>query len=155
PDSPSQRVGAPPLTVFEQVQHSIPMLSLDNVFDADGFHAFDKRIKERLGLALDRDIDYACEPKLDGLAVSLRYEEGILVQAATRGDGQTGENITLNVKTIQSVPLNLKGDDYPKILEVRGEVLMGKAGFERLNQKALENNDKVFANPRNAAAGSL
>ncbi|WP_255487118.1 NAD-dependent DNA ligase LigA [Oceanospirillum sediminis] len=152
-DSPSQRVGALPLSEFSQVQHVIPMLSLDNAFGDDEFSAFDRRLKDRL--KSDEDIEFACEPKLDGIALSLRYEEGLLVQAATRGDGQTGEDITQNVKTIGSVPLKLLGENLPPVLEVRGEVYMPKTGFERLNRLAAEAGEKVFVNPRNAAAGSL
>lgn len=154
-DSPSQRVGGKALAAFSQIQHKIPMLSLDNVFDVEGFKAFDKRIKERINLKENENIIYACEPKLDGLAVSLRYEAGVLVSAATRGDGQIGEDITLNARTISSIPLKLQGDKFPSVLEVRGEVLMSKAGFEKLNDNARKNDEKVFANPRNAAAGSL
>ncbi|MAZ77646.1 MAG: DNA ligase (NAD(+)) LigA [Legionellaceae bacterium] len=150
-DSPTQRVGAEPLTVFEQVKHRVPMLSLDNAFSDAELIAFNRRITDRLKQA---HIEYACEPKLDGLAVSLRYEKGVLVQAATRGDGQTGENITQNIKTIQSIPLRLKGE-APDVLEVRGEVFMPKAGFEKLNASQKEKGEKLFANPRNAAAGSL
>lgn len=153
PDSPTQRVGAKPLDAFRQVQHRIPMLSLDNVFNEEELIAFDQRIRDRLNQ--EEDIEYVCEPKLDGLAVSLLYENGVLVQAATRGDGQTGEDITQNIRTIESIPLRLRGSDYPPILEVRGEVFMPKAGFKRLNEKAAERGEKVFANPRNAAAGSL
>lgn len=153
PDSPTQRVGDKPLDAFQQVQHRIPMLSLDNVFSEEELIAFDRRLRERLNQ--EEDIDYVCEPKLDGLAVSLLYEGGVLVQAATRGDGQTGEDITQNIRTIDSIPLRLRGADYPQTLEVRGEVFMPKAGFEAINKKALENGEKIFANPRNAAAGSL
>lgn len=152
-DSPTQRVGDKPLAAFQQVQHRIPMLSLDNVFNEEELFAFDRRLRDRLHQ--EEDIDYVCEPKLDGLAVSLLYENGVLVQAATRGDGQTGEDITQNIRTIDSIPLRLRGDNYPQILEVRGEVFMPKAGFDALNKKALENGEKTFANPRNAAAGSL
>ncbi|MAD46629.1 MAG: DNA ligase (NAD(+)) LigA [Oceanospirillaceae bacterium] len=152
-DSPTQRVGAQPLTEFEEVQHDIPMLSLDNAMNADEFAAFYQRVQDRL--KSHDDIALACEPKLDGLAVSLLYEEGALVRAATRGDGQTGENITQNVRTIKNVPLKLYGDNYPSRIEIRGEVYMPKAGFEAYNDKARENDEKVFANPRNAAAGSL
>lgn len=152
-DSPTQRVGAQPLAAFEQVQHRIPMLSLDNVFNEEELIAFDRRIRERLNE--DDEIEYVCEPKLDGLAVSLLYEQGVLVQAATRGDGQTGENITQNIRTIDSIPLKLRGSGYPQVLEVRGEVFMPKLGFTRLNQLAIERGEKTFANPRNAAAGSL
>lgn len=154
-DSPSQRVGGEALAAFAQIQHKVPMLSLDNVFDAEGFKAFDKRIKDRINLKEKETISYACEPKLDGLAISLRYEQGILISAATRGDGQIGEDITLNARTIATIPLKLRGDNFPAVLEVRGEVLMSKTGFEKLNANARLNNEKVFANPRNAAAGSL
>ncbi len=153
--SPTQRVGGEALKTFQQIEHRVAMLSLDNVFDETGFAAFDKRIKERLKLPETADITYACEPKLDGLAVSLCYEQGVLVSAATRGDGQTGEDITQNARTIKSIPLTLRGSDFPKILEVRGEVLMSKQGFQKLNQQARQNSEKEFANPRNAAAGSL
>ncbi len=151
-DSPSQKVGGEALKSFSQVQHEVPMLSLDNVFSEQEWHAFVKRIKERLGHA---NFTFCAEPKLDGLAVSLRYEKGILVQAATRGDGNVGENITENIRTIKSIPLKLLSDNYPDILEVRGEVFMPKASFERLNAQALKKGEKQFANPRNAAAGSL
>lgn len=153
PDSPTQRVGAPPLKAFAEVQHQVPMLSLDNVFSAEEFLAFDRRIHERLDLA--REIEYACEPKLDGLAVSLVYEKGQLTLASTRGDGFTGENVTLNVRTIASAPLSLRGSDYPSLLEVRGEIYISKKGFSLLNAKAQERGEKTFVNPRNAAAGSL
>lgn len=152
-DSPTQRVGAPPLELFAEVTHRVPMLSLDNVFNDEELMAFDKRIRERLDT--DAEIEYVCEPKLDGLAVSLVYEDGHLVQAATRGDGQTGEDITQNVRTIHSVPLKLRGAGYPATLEVRGEVFMPLAGFNKLNEIAAKAGEKVFANPRNAAAGSL
>lgn len=151
-DSPTQRVGATPLSAFEQVTHQVPMLSLANVFSEEELAAFDKRLHDRLNL--DEAIEYVAEPKLDGLAVSLLYLQGKLVQAATRGDGVTGENITQNVRTIRSIPLKLLGD-YPDILEVRGEVIMPKAGFEALNEKARASGEKTFVNPRNAAAGSL
>lgn len=153
PDSPSQRVGGTPLASFSQVQHEVPMLSLDNAFDDAQLKAFDKRLQERL--ASSQTISYSCEPKLDGIAVSLLYENGLLVRGATRGDGQTGEDITQNVRTIGSVPLRLQGDDWPRRIEVRGEIYMPKAGFEALNEKARNNDEKTFVNPRNAAAGSL
>ena len=153
PDSPTQRVGAAPLTAFEQVRHEIPMLSLDNVFDEAGYLAFNKRVQDRLKSS--DDITFCCELKLDGLAVSLLYEDGLLVRAATRGDGTTGENITTNVRTIRAIPLRLKGDNIPARLEVRGEVFMNQAGFEKLNAEARRTGGKIFANPRNAAAGSL
>lgn len=152
-DSPSQKVGGQALKSFSQVTHQVPMLSLDNVFSGDEWQAFAKRVKDRL---LSKEtIKYCAEPKLDGLAVSLRYENGVLVQAATRGDGAVGENITVNVRTIKSIPLKLTGDNYPDILEVRGEVFMPKASFNALNASALKKGEKIFANPRNAAAGSL
>jgi len=153
PDSPTQKVGAAPLASFDQVSHEMPMLSLDNAMNEEELVDFNRRIQDRL--KGEAQFEFACEPKLDGLAVSILYEDGILVQAATRGDGSTGENITLNVKTIKNVPLKLFGNDYPQRLEVRGEIYMPKAGFEKLNQTARENDEKVFANPRNAAAGSL
>lgn len=153
PDSPSQRVGAKPLAAFEQIEHQMPMLSLDNVFDEDELFAFNQRIQDRLQTT--EDITYTAEPKLDGLAISIRYENGELIYAATRGDGNTGENVTQNVRTIHAVPLRLLGSDYPKVIEVRGEVFMPKQGFEKLNQRARENGDKEFVNTRNAAAGSL
>ncbi len=152
-DSPTQRVGAAPLTAFETVAHQIPMLSLDNVFDSASFLAFEQRVRERL--SVDTAIEYCAELKLDGLAVSLLYVDGELVQAATRGDGQSGENITQNIRTIPSIPLRLRGDAIPDRLEVRGEVFMRQHDFERLNQTAREKGGKLFANPRNAAAGSL
>ena len=152
-DSPSQRVGGAPLSAFESVAHEIPMLSLDNAFDDSELNSFHKRMSDRLPLA---QFDaFCCEPKLDGLAVSLLYENGVLVQAATRGDGATGENITENVRTIKAIPLKLYGDGWPARIEVRGEVFMPKAGFEKLNEQALKKGEKVFVNPRNAAAGSL
>ena len=152
-DSPSQKVGGAALKSFSQVTHQLPMLSLDNVFSPDEWQAFVKRIKDRL--KSEHDFAICAEPKLDGLAVSLRYENGVFVQAATRGDGSVGENITENVRTIKSIPLRLQGDDYPDILEVRGEVFMPKSSFESLNQQAIKKGEKGFANPRNAAAGSL
>ncbi len=152
-DSPTQRVGAAPLSAFEQVRHEIPMLSLDNVFDDASYLAFNKRVQDRLKST--DDITFCCELKLDGLAVSLLYEQGVLVRAATRGDGTTGEDITANVRTIHAIPLRLQGDAIPARLEVRGEVFMTQDGFEKLNQEARRSGNKVFANPRNAAAGSL
>ena len=152
-DSPSQRVGGAPLDGFEPVTHEIPMLSLDNAFDDSELESFQKRMQDRL---VGEKINvFCCEPKLDGLAVSLLYENGVLVQAATRGDGTTGENITENVRTISSIPLKLQGEGWPTRIEVRGEVFMPKKGFEKLNQLATKKGEKVFVNPRNAAAGSL
>ncbi len=152
-DSPSQKVGGQALKSFSQVTHQVPMLSLDNVFSADEWQAFTKRVQDRL--VSEKNIKFCAEPKLDGLAVSLRYENGLLVQAATRGDGAVGENITENVRTIKSIPLKLLGENYPDVLEVRGEVFMPKASFDDLNKAALKKGEKAFANPRNAAAGSL
>lgn len=152
-DSPSQRVGGKPLDVFETVNHEVPMLSLDNAFSEDDMRAFEKRLKDRLKREVT--IHYSCEPKLDGLAISLLYENGKLVRGATRGDGSSGENITQNVRTIDNIPLRLRGDDYPERLEVRGEVFMPMAGFADLNESQRAAGKKVFVNPRNAAAGSL
>lgn len=153
-DSPTQRVGAKPLSGFSQIRHEIPMLSLDNAFSDEEFNAFVKRIEDRL-IVLPKPLTFCCEPKLDGLAVSILYVNGILTQAATRGDGTTGEDITANIRTIRNIPLQLLTDNPPARLEVRGEVFMPHAGFERLNKYALEHGEKTFANPRNAAAGSL
>lgn len=152
-DSPSQKVGGAVLSKFETIEHEMPMLSLDNGFAADDLIAFEQRIQDRLNVG--EAIEFACEPKLDGLAVSILYEDGILTRAATRGDGQTGENITVNVKTIANVPLRLKDDNLPRRIEVRGEVFMPKLGFEKLNQAQRDKGAKPFVNPRNAAAGSL
>lgn len=154
-DSPTQRVGDRPLSAFTQVTHEIPMLSLDNAFNEEDLRDFDRRLKDRLELAADAEVEYAGEPKLDGIAVSLLYRQGVLERGATRGDGSTGEDITQNVRTIGNVPLRLMGEGYPEVLEVRGEVYMPKAGFEQLNNKAFEQGHKPFVNPRNAAAGSL
>ncbi len=153
PDSPTQRVGGAVAAQFESVAHEIPMLSLDNAFDEDEMRAFNRRLHDLLGEA--EAMEFSAEPKLDGLAVSLLYENGLLVRAATRGDGNTGENITANVRTIKSVPLKLLGDDVPTRFEVRGEVYMTLQGFEALNQAQREKQAREFANPRNAAAGSL
>ncbi len=153
-DSPTQRVGAKPLSGFSQIRHEIPMLSLDNAFSDEEFNAFVKRIEDRL-IILPKPLTFCCEPKLDGLAVSILYVNGALTQAATRGDGTTGEDITANIRTIRNIPLQLLTDNPPARLEVRGEVFMPHAGFERLNEYALEHGEKTFANPRNAAAGSL
>ncbi|AUD78752.1 DNA ligase [Kangiella profundi] len=152
-DSPTQRVGAKPDNGFEEVIHELPMLSLDNAMSDEELISFDKRIKDRLKSSTE--IEYVCEPKLDGLAVSLLYENGQLVRGATRGDGTTGENITLNVRTIRAIPLKLRGEHIPERIEIRGEVFMPKSVFESLNDEAREQGGKTFANPRNAAAGSL
>lgn len=152
PESPSQRVGAAPISAFAAVRHEVPMLSLDNAFDDDDVQAFDRRIREKL----EREsIEYVAEPKLDGLAVSLLYEDGLLVRGATRGDGHAGEDVTHTVRTVRDIPLKLKGSGYPRRFEVRGEVFMPKEGFQAMNRRALEAGEKVFVNPRNAAAGSL
>ncbi len=158
PDSPTQRVGAAPLAEFGSLRHAVPMLSLGNGFEDEDVHAYDKRVSDTLRgaglLGPAEQAQYFCELKLDGLAISLRYENGELVQAATRGDGQTGEDVTANIRTIKAIPLKLKGQ-APAVLEVRGEVLMNRAEFERLNQKQAARGEKIFVNPRNAAAGSL
>ena len=152
-DSPTQRVGGAPLPAFGQVAHAVPMLSLNNAFSAEEATAFDRRCREGLGV---ETVDYACEPKFDGLAITLRYENGVFVQGATRGDGFTGEDVTQNLRTVRNIPLRLTGGGgIPALLEVRGEVLMLRADFERLNQRQREQGEKEFANPRNAAAGSL
>jgi DNA ligase (NAD+) len=152
-DSPTQRVGSEPASHFESVEHEVAMLSLDNAFDEEEMHAFDRRLRDKLDH--QAPLAYCAEPKLDGLAVSLLYVDGELRRAATRGDGRSGENITANARTIDSIPLRLIGDDLPARIEVRGEVYMELAGFAALNESQRENGGKVFANPRNAAAGSL
>jgi DNA ligase (NAD+) len=153
PDSPTQRVGSAPLSEFVTVVHEMPMLSLDNAFSDDDLLAFNKRLQDRLKST--EEIEFACEVKLDGIAVSLLYRDGVLERGATRGDGTNGEDITQNVRTIASIPLRLLGENYPSILEVRGEIYMPKAGFNAFNEKALAAGEKLFVNPRNAAAGSL
>ncbi len=154
-DSPTQRVGASPLTQFKQVRHEVPMLSLENAFDESDMGDFNRRAIDRLGFEHESDLHFACEPKLDGIAVSLLYRNGVLERGATRGDGTTGEDITHNVRTIASIPLRLLGQGYPQLLEVRGEIYMPRAGFEAYNARARVTGDKPFVNPRNAAAGSL
>ena len=156
-DSPTQRVGISPIGEFKEVSHLSPMLSLDNVFNDDELISFDQRLKDRLGPQAGRhkDIEYVAEPKLDGVAVNLRYESGSLVLASTRGDGNRGEDVTHNVRTISSIPLRLYGENLPSLIEVRGEVFMPKSGFLSYNQRALVRGEKLFMNPRNAAAGSL
>jgi len=151
-DSPTQRVGAEPLKAFGEITHAIPMLSLGNAMNEEELHDFDRKIKKLID---EDEIEYAAEPKLDGLAISVRYENGILVTAATRGDGKVGENITQNARTINTIPLKLIGKNFPAVLEVRGEVFMPLSGFHKLNEDVLKNGGKAFANPRNAAAGSL
>jgi DNA ligase (NAD+) len=152
PDSPTQRVGGSPVKAFNSITHRVAMLSLNNAFGDDELRSFDKRVREGLGL---NQVEYAVEPKFDGLAITLTYENGIFTQGATRGDGYTGEDVTHNLKTIRSIPQRLNIQNPPKLLEVRGEVLMFKADFDALNQQQEARGDKVFANPRNAAAGSL
>jgi DNA ligase (NAD+) len=151
-DSPTFRVGAAPIPEFKQVTHAIPMLSLNNGFSDEDLENFDRRVREGLGAP---EAEYACELKFDGLAISLRYENGVFMQAATRGDGATGEDVTANIRTVRAIPLRLHGDNVPAVLEVRGEVLMFKADFNKLNQRQRDAGQKEFANPRNAAAGSL
>ena len=152
PDSPTQRVGGAPLSAFQTIAHRMPMLSLDNAFSETELIEFHRRVIERLSVS---EITYCCEPKLDGVAVSIVYESGLLTQAATRGDGVSGEDITANVRTIRNVPLMLSGDDIPSYLEVRGEITIPRSGFEQMNARARRLGQKVFVNPRNAAAGSL
>jgi DNA ligase (NAD+) len=154
-DSPTQRVGAAPLPEFASVAHRTPMLSLNNAFSPEEVEAFDRRVRDGLAVDGELEIEYSAEPKFDGLAVSLIYEQGILMRGATRGDGHTGEEVTPNLRTIGNVPLHLEGDGYPPLLEVRGEVLMLRQDFDRLNARQREKGDKEFVNPRNAAAGSL
>lgn len=156
PDSPTQRVGDAPVEAFGTVEHRQPMLSLDNAFATDELRDFDRRVRDRLEIeSEDEKVAYAAEPKLDGAAVSLTYVQGVLSRGATRGDGRTGEDITHNVRTIEGVPLKLRSRGYPRIFEVRGEVFMPKAGFEKYNENARASGEKTFVNPRNAAAGSL
>ena len=153
PDSPTQRVGSAPVASFGAVRHRIPMLSLDNAFSEEEVRDFDRRIRDRLPQI--ESVRYSAEPKLDGLAISVRYERGVFVQGATRGDGETGEDVTQNLRTIAALPLKLRGEGLPSVLEVRGEVFMPLAGFERFNKAALARGEKTLVNPRNAAAGSL
>ena len=150
-NSPTQRVGSPIVDGFKKIEHRIPMLSLDNIFDIDGFISFDERVRQRI----NREVDYCCELKLDGLAVSIFYNNGEFVSAVTRGDGEIGEDVTANVKTIKSLPLVLHGNNIPSMLEIRGEVVLPRKSFDELNAKALANGGKLFVNPRNAASGSL
>jgi DNA ligase (NAD+) len=151
-DSPTRRVGAAPLAAFSQVVHRVPMLSLNNAFEDEEVAAFDRRVRESLGA---EEVGYAVEPKFDGLAISLVYENGVLVQGATRGDGYSGEDVTANLRTIKAIPLRLHANPAPRLFEVRGEVLMLKADFDKLNRHQRDKGEKEFANPRNAAAGSL
>jgi len=153
PDSPTQRVGVAPLSAFEPAQHLLPMLSLENAFSDEEVVAFDRRVRERLNR--NEPVRYVCEPKLDGVAISLVYRQGLLERGATRGDGRTGENITANVRTIPTIPLRLHGKTVPELVEVRGEIYMPRKGFEQFNELARTRGEKTFVNPRNAAAGSL
>lgn len=154
-DSPTQRVGAEPMHAFQTVKHRVPMLSLENAFSTAELQDFHRRVTTRLEMDIDAPLQYAAEPKLDGAAISLLYEKGVLVRGATRGDGASGEDVTHNVRTIESIPLRLIGRNYPSLLEVRGEVFMPKAGFATYNERARATGEKTFVNPRNAAAGSL
>jgi len=155
PDSPTQRVGAPPLDEFETVRHRVPMLSLGNAFDQDELRAFDERIKRHLGMPAEEPIDYLADLKVDGLAVSLSYQDGIFVRGATRGDGTTGEDTTINLRTVRAMPLRMLTDSPPSLLEVRGEVYLDRREFARINKEREEAGEPLFANPRNAAAGSV
>ncbi len=155
PDSPTQRVGAEPVAAFGTVEHRVPMLSLDNAFSDEELQSFDRRVREKLEREEGEVVEYAAEPKLDGAAVSLLYEAGVLVRGATRGDGRIGEDITHNIRTIDGVPLRLRGSGYPGVIEVRGEVFMPREGFRAYNEEAAKTGGKLFVNPRNAAAGSL
>lgn len=152
-DSPTQRVGAAPSKEFGEVRHSLPMVSMDNAFSDEEVREWDQRVRK--SLEVEGDVAYTAEPKFDGTSVALRYESGVLVQAGTRGDGTTGEDVTTNVRTIKTVPLHLQGKGWPDVVEVRGEVVIPKKDFERLNAEQLKQGAKIFANPRNAAAGSL
>ncbi|UCC67567.1 MAG: NAD-dependent DNA ligase LigA, partial [Armatimonadota bacterium] len=155
PDSPTQRVGAPPLDEFETVRHRLPMLSLGNAFDEDEIRGFDERIKRHLGMPAEEPIEYLADLKVDGLAVSLTYENGILARGATRGDGTTGEDITVNLRTVRAIPLRMLTEDAPSLVEVRGEVYLDHREFARINKEREEAGEPLFANPRNAAAGSV
>ena len=154
-DSPTQRVGVAPVAAFGSVAHKRPMLSLGNAFSADEMQEFDARVKRHLGMEESEKIAYLCELKLDGLSVSLTYENGVLVQGATRGDGTTGEDITLNLRTIPSLPLRLVGESVPGLIELRGEAFLTHGEFARINTEREIKGEPTFANPRNAAAGSL
>jgi DNA ligase (NAD+) len=151
-DSPTRRVGAAPSSAFAPVKHEVPMLSLGNAFSDEEVADFVQRIARELG---EPEPEFSVEPKLDGLAISLRYEQGLFVRGATRGDGATGEDVTANLRTVKAIPLRLRGDSVPAVLEVRGEVYMPRAGFEAFNARMRETGGKVLANPRNGAAGSL
>lgn len=154
PDSPTQRVGAEPSEQFATVEHTVPMLSLDKSFSGEELIEFDRRLKRTLGIAADEPLTYVCELKIDGLAVSLRYEDGVLVRGATRGDGRRGEDVTANLRTVRTIPLRLQGEP-PAVIEVRGEVFLPIREFERINAERARKGEPLFANPRNAAAGSV
>ena len=154
-DSPSKKVGARPVAAFGKIRHDVPMLSLGNAFDDQDVIDFVDRVRRFLNLAEADRLEVTAEPKIDGLSISIRYEAGVLVQAATRGDGAEGENVTANVKTISEIPHALKGKDIPDVIDVRGEIYLGHEDFAKLNAAQAASGDKVFANPRNAAAGSL
>ena len=154
-DSPSLRVGAPPVEAFGKVVHRVPMLSLGNVFGEEGVRDFLERIRRFLGLKSLEGLDFTAEPKIDGVSITLRYEDGRLVQGATRGDGYEGENVTANVRTIRDIPHQVKGKSFPDLFEVRGEIYLSRAAFKRLNEEQARRGERLFANPRNAAAGSL
>ncbi|HEY9093845.1 MAG TPA: hypothetical protein VIN62_03330, partial [Candidatus Cryosericum sp.] len=155
PDSPTQRVGGAPLAGFKTVRHRVPMLSLSNMFTKEDIAAFDSRVRRALGRT--EPVEYLTEVKMDGLAVSLRYEDGLFVQGSTRGDGETGEDVTANIRTVRSIPMNLRsfGPRVPRLVEIRGEMVMFKRDFEALNAARTASGEPLFANPRNAAAGSL
>src|SRR6185369_2937315 len=155
PESPTQRVGGAALEKFRAVTHRLPMLSLENAVNESEIREFDLRVKKVLGLPPEHGISYLCEPKMDGLAVELVYSNGLLTIASTRGDGITGEDVTENVRTIRSLPLRLAGEHVPALLEVRGEIYLSLAAFQQINREKEENGEPPFANPRNAAAGSL
>jgi DNA ligase (NAD+) len=153
PTSPTQRVGGTPSGAFATVEHALPMLSLDKTTDPEGLTAFEERVRKRLGI--EAPLEYTCEPKIDGVAVALLYEDGVFVRGATRGDGRAGEDITANLRTVDAIPLKLRGEGFPQRLEVRGEVYLPRAAFEAFNARARERGERTLVNPRNGAAGSL
>src|SRR5690606_23425642 len=155
PDSPSRRIGAPPVEAFGKVRHRVPMLSLNNAFSEAEIGEFVDRVRRFLGMKADELLEFTAEPKIDGLSISIRYERGRLVEAATRGDGTEGEDVTANVRTIRDIPHTIAAKDFPETIDVRGEIYLSHADFQRLNEAQAAAGQKVFANPRNAAAGSL